>query len=153
MDYQPSICNAGYRGGYRMKNVNWQGKQVLILGAARQGLALARFLATHHTQVTLNDMKTPEHLSQDLQELEHLGVKFVFGSHPIELLNQKDLVCLSGGIPLDLPIIRQAIQRKIPLSNDSQIFMELAPCKTIGITGSAGKTTTTFILALPPFTQ
>lgn len=146
MDYQSVICNAGHRGGYRMRNVNWQGKQILVLGAARQGLALARYLAAHNSQVTLNDMKTPEHLSQDAQELEQLGVEMVFGSHPLELLNKKDLVCLSGGIPLNLPIVKQALQRNIPLSNDSQIFMELVPCKTIGITGSAGKTTTTTLV-------
>ena len=38
------------------------------------------------------------------------------------------------------------MKRGIPLSNDSQIFMEVVPCKTIGITGSAGKTTTTTLV-------
>jgi UDP-N-acetylmuramoylalanine--D-glutamate ligase len=46
-----------------------------------------------------------------------------------------------------LPIVHEAIQRGIPLSNDTQIFMEVVPCRTIGITGSAGKTTTTSLVA------
>src|SRR5690606_13878011 len=57
-----------------------------------------------------------------------------------------DLFCISGGIPLDLPIVQEALQRDIQISNDSQIFMEVVPCQTIGITGSAGKTTTTTLV-------
>ncbi len=56
------------------------------------------------------------------------------------------MLCLSGGVPLTLPIVAEAVKRGIPLSNDSQIFMEVVPCKTIGITGSAGKTTTTTLV-------
>jgi UDP-N-acetylmuramoylalanine--D-glutamate ligase len=56
------------------------------------------------------------------------------------------VLCLSGGVPLTLPIVQEAVKRGIPLSNDTQIFMEVAPCKTIGITGSAGKTTTTTLV-------
>ena len=51
-----------------------------------------------------------------------------------------------AAFPLTLPIVQEAIKRGIPLSNDTQIFMEVAPCKTIGITGSAGKTTTTTLV-------
>ncbi len=49
-------------------------------------------------------------------------------------------------MPTDLPIVAEAIKRGIPLSNDTQIFMEAVPCKTVGITGSAGKTTTTSLV-------
>jgi UDP-N-acetylmuramoylalanine--D-glutamate ligase len=62
------------------------------------------------------------------------------------LLDSTDVLCLSGGVPLTLPIVAEAMKRDIPLSNDSQIFMEVVPCKTIGITGSAGKTTTTTLV-------
>ena len=40
----------------------------------------------------------------------------------------------------------EAERRGIPLSNDSQIFLEEAPCPVIGITGSAGKSTTTALV-------
>jgi UDP-N-acetylmuramoylalanine--D-glutamate ligase len=62
------------------------------------------------------------------------------------LLDKTEVLCLSGGVPLTLPIVEEAVRRGIPLSNDSQIFMEVVPCKTIGITGSAGKTTTTTLV-------
>lgn len=127
-------------------NINWQRKRVLILGAARQGQALARYLARHGAVVTLNDHRPREEMGTARRALGDQPIQWVFGSHPIELLDEADLVCLSGGIPLTLPIVTEAQKRGIPLSNDTQIFMEVAPCKTIGITGSAGKTTTTTLV-------
>jgi UDP-N-acetylmuramoylalanine--D-glutamate ligase len=125
---------------------HWMDKRVLILGAARQGLALARWLSKHASNVTLNDARSSDELSLAQASLKDTNVKWATGSHPIELLSEIDIVCISGGVPLDLPIIQEAIKRSIPLSNDSQIFMEVVPCKTIGITGSAGKTTTTTLV-------
>jgi UDP-N-acetylmuramoylalanine--D-glutamate ligase len=125
---------------------NWTDKRVLILGAARQGQALARWLARHGSRVTLNDLRPLDDMRAAQAALSDVDVEWVLGSHPLELLERVDLFCLSGGIPLTLPIVAEAIQRGIPLSNDTQIFLEAAPCKTIGITGSAGKTTTTTLV-------
>jgi len=125
---------------------NWEGKRVLMIGAARQGIALSRFLVEHGADVILNDHRPQETLKEAQEELSDLDITWVTGEHPIEILEGVDLVCLSGGIPLDLPIVQEAVQRNIPLSNDSQIFLEEAPCPVIGITGSAGKTTTTALV-------
>jgi UDP-N-acetylmuramoylalanine--D-glutamate ligase len=125
---------------------NWNGKRVLILGAARQGLALARWLSLHGAHVTLNDTRSADELRAARESLAEYQVDWVFGGHPLELLDSTDVLCLSGGVPLTLPIVAEAVKRGIPLSNDSQIFMEVAPCKTVGITGSAGKTTTTTLV-------
>ncbi|MGB8981567.1 MAG: UDP-N-acetylmuramoyl-L-alanine--D-glutamate ligase [Anaerolineales bacterium] len=125
---------------------DWNGKRVLILGAARQGLALARWLALHGARVTLSDMRTEAQLGAVRASLAEYPLEWALGGHPLELLDTTDLLCLSGGVPLSLPIVAEAVKRGIPLSNDSQIFMEAVPCKTIGITGSAGKTTTTTLV-------
>ncbi|HSL41800.1 MAG TPA: UDP-N-acetylmuramoyl-L-alanine--D-glutamate ligase [Anaerolineales bacterium] len=125
---------------------NWTGARVLILGAARQGLALARWLALHGAQVTLSDMRGEDDLRVARESLAEYPIHWALGGHPLELLDSTDVLCPSGGVPLTLPIIAEAIKRGIPLSNDSQIFMEVVPCKTIGITGSAGKTTTTTLV-------
>ncbi len=116
---------------------------MLILGMARQGIALARYLSTHGAQVTINDKRSAEALRDAISVLAALPVRIVTDSHPLALLDGCDLLCLSGGIPNDLDIVREAEKRGIPLSNDSQIFMQLCPAPIIGITGSAGKTTTT----------
>jgi UDP-N-acetylmuramoylalanine--D-glutamate ligase len=124
----------------------WNGKRVLVLGAARQGLALARWLSLHGAHVTLSDMRTADELRVARESLAEFQIDWMPGGHPLELLDQTDVLCLSGGIPLTLPIVAEAVKRGIPLSNDTQIFMEVVPCKTIGITGSAGKTTTTTLV-------
>jgi UDP-N-acetylmuramoylalanine--D-glutamate ligase len=125
---------------------NWNGTRVLILGAARQGLALARWLSLHGARVTLSDVRNAEELRVARESLAEFQIEWALGGHPLELLDSTDVLCLSGGVPLTLPIVAEAVKRCIPLSNDSQIFMEAVPCKTVGITGSAGKTTTTTLV-------
>jgi UDP-N-acetylmuramoylalanine--D-glutamate ligase len=125
---------------------NWNGQRVLIIGAARQGLALARFLSRQGAQVTLNDRRTQAEMQSVMHDMAEVQLQWALGGHPLSLLDEADLVCLSGGVPLSLPIVQEAMQRGIPLSNDSQIFMEAVPCTVIGITGSSGKTTTTTLV-------
>jgi UDP-N-acetylmuramoylalanine--D-glutamate ligase len=124
----------------------WTGKRVVIVGAARQGLALARYLTRHGAKVTLNDARTAAQMRSAREALSGTEVEWVFGGHPLDLLDKVDMVCVSGGVPLELPLLVEAQRRGIPLTNDTQIFMETAPCKVIGITGSAGKTTTTTLV-------
>ncbi|MFN3705326.1 MAG: UDP-N-acetylmuramoyl-L-alanine--D-glutamate ligase [Thermoflexales bacterium] len=118
---------------------SWQGQRVVILGAARQGTALARYLIAHGAEVTLSDLNP--HVDQ--KPLTGLPLRWVLGEHPLSLLDRCDLLCLSGGVPTDLPIVLEARRRGIPLSNEAQVFCEACPAPIIGITGSAGKTTTT----------
>jgi len=127
-------------------NTAWDGKRVTILGAARQGLAAARYLARHGARVTLNDRRSAEQMAAAQTALQDVAVRWVLGSHPLEILDTTDVLCLSGGIPLNNPIVVEALRRGIPLTNDTQLFLEAVPCRTIGITGSAGKTTTTSLV-------
>jgi len=125
---------------------DWNGKRVTILGGARQGQAAARWLARHGASVTVNDHCTAEQLAAARSALNDTTVVWVLGSHPVEILDTTDIVCLSSGVPLDNPIVIEAIRRAIPITNDTQVFMETVPCQTVGITGSAGKTTTTTLV-------
>ena len=125
---------------------NWAGQNVLIIGAARQGLSLARYLATRGAQVTLNDQLTAGQLGGVAESLADLPVRLALGGHPLDLLDHTDLVCISGGVPLSLPLIVEARRRGLPLTNDSQIMMDAIQAPVIGITGSAGKTTTTTLV-------
>jgi UDP-N-acetylmuramoylalanine--D-glutamate ligase len=125
---------------------DWNGIRVLVIGAARQGIALARYLALRGAQVILNDQRSLEQLAEARLALVNLPVTWACGGHPMELLDGVDLVCPSGGVPLTLPLVVEAQRWGIPLSNDTQIFLDACPCLTIGITGSAGKTTTTSLV-------
>lgn len=125
---------------------DWSNKRVVVLGAARQGLALARWLTRHGATVTLSDKRPEAEMAAARASLQDLPIEWALGGHPVELLDGADLLCLSGGVPTALPIVAAAVKRGIALSNDTQIFMEAAPCRTVGITGSAGKTTTTSLV-------
>lgn len=119
-----------------------------MLGLARQGIALARFLAQAGARVLVNDMQPRERLGAALAALNGLPIDYVLGGHPEHVLDGADLVCLTGGMATDHPIVQAARRRGLPLSNDSQIFLEVCPpgVTVVGITGSAGKTTTTTLV-------
>ncbi|MCZ6530651.1 MAG: UDP-N-acetylmuramoyl-L-alanine--D-glutamate ligase [Chloroflexi bacterium] len=123
---------------------SWEGVRVIVLGLARQGKALTRYLSEHGAEVIASDLKREDELPLD--ELSDLEIQFELGAHPQELLEEADLLCLSGGIPADLPLAQQARLQGIRVANDSQLFLESSPAPVIGITGSAGKTTTTELL-------
>ncbi|MCD6284486.1 MAG: UDP-N-acetylmuramoyl-L-alanine--D-glutamate ligase [Anaerolineae bacterium] len=118
----------------------------VILGLARQGKALARFYAERGVRVIVSDSRSAEILQPAMADLADLGLEYVLGGHPLRLLDGCAVLCPSGGVPLDLPIVQEAISRGIRLSNDAQEFLALCPAPTVGITGSAGKTTTTTLV-------
>jgi UDP-N-acetylmuramoylalanine--D-glutamate ligase len=123
----------------------FRGRRVVILGLARQGVALARRLAQAGARVVVSDSQPADQVAAQQAALSTLPIEFVLGGHPESLLDGADLLCLSGGVPPNLPIVQAARRRGVPLSNDSQIFLEACPpgVRVVGITGSAGKTTTT----------
>lgn len=128
-------------GHFHFKN-----RKIVILGLARQGLALARFFVKAGAQVTISDTADTDALADELKQLGNLPVTLVLGAHPQHLLDGCHLLCLSGGVPPQIPLVQEAIHRGIPLSNDSLLTMQLAPCPVIAITGSSGKTTTTTLV-------
>lgn len=127
----------------------FRGKRVVILGLARQGVALARFFHAGGAQITISDIAPAEHLTEPLAQIAALdNIRLVLGGHPFSLLDNCDLLCLSGGVPPQIPLVQAARQRGIPLSNDTLITIQYSPAAVAGITGSSGKTTTTTLVGL-----
>ena len=131
-----------------MTLTTYAGKHVVILGLARQGTALARFFVRAGARVTISDVASADQLSGPLTELDGTTVRLVLGSHPLDLLDGCDLLCLSGGVPPQIPLVEAARRQGIPLSNDTILTIERSPAPAIGITGSSGKTTTTTLVGL-----
>lgn len=136
--------------GKAMIEQAFAGHKVVILGLARQGSALARFFAGIGAKVVVSDLATPEKLQDEISSLDNLPIEFVLGSHPLSLLNDCALLCISGGVSLQNPLVQAALKQNIPLSNDSLLTFQLAQSTglgpLIGITGSSGKTTTTTLV-------
>ncbi|MCY4466015.1 MAG: UDP-N-acetylmuramoyl-L-alanine--D-glutamate ligase [Chloroflexi bacterium] len=121
------------------------GKRVVVFGFGRQGRALARWLPTIGANVVVTDRRSALELA--VRRRDWKGVRFYLGGHPEDALIGARLICVSGGVPLDLPLLAKAREHGIPFSNDAQLFLERCPASVIGITGSAGKTTTAALVA------
>jgi UDP-N-acetylmuramoylalanine--D-glutamate ligase len=122
------------------------GKRLVILGLARQGRALARFAAEAGARVVVSDLRSPQELAESTAALDGTGIEFVLGEHPLQLLDGATILAISGGVPLMAPIVQAALERGITLTNDSLEFARRVRAPLIGITGSAGKTTTTALV-------
>lgn len=122
-------------------------KKVLILGFARSGYEAAKVLIERNNKVILNDAKSLEKQDLDkVKELEELGVEFIFGEHPDNLLdNSFDYLIKNPGIPIDHKYVIKAKKLGIEVINEAEMAYRLLPddVKVIGITGTNGKTTTT----------
>lgn len=122
-------------------------KKILILGFARSGYEAAKLLIGRNNEVILNDAK--EESQQDslkVEELRRLGVSFVFGSHPDDLLDSSfDYLIKNPGVPIDHKYVLKARKLGIEVINEVEMTYRLLPknMKIVAITGTNGKTTTT----------
>ncbi|MFL7838489.1 MAG: UDP-N-acetylmuramoyl-L-alanine--D-glutamate ligase [Candidatus Promineifilaceae bacterium] len=127
-------------------NKDLTGKQIVILGFARQGKAFAQFAAQNGAKVIISDLRSPDQLQDSMDALQDLEIEYVLGNHPLSLLEGTDLLVVSGGVPVNIPLVQAARRQNITVSNDSQEFATRCPAGIVGITGSAGKSTTTALL-------
>lgn len=131
-----------------MTPLSFEGLGVVVVGLAREGNAVAKFLAKHGAKVSVTDARSAEKLKQNLTPLRALGIAFYLGGHPKRLLNPKltQLLVVSPGVPLNIPFLRQAQKQRLLLSTESRLFGQLCPAPMVGISGSSGKTTTTTLV-------
>ncbi|MBU8790178.1 UDP-N-acetylmuramoyl-L-alanine--D-glutamate ligase [Oceanobacillus caeni] len=118
---------------------------ILVLGLAKSGTAVANLLLNHDKGVRINDMKTEKN-DPIIKELRNLGAEVVVGSHPLSVLDGIEIIVKNPGIHYDNPIIVEARKRNIPVITEVEIAYMLAGDSIIGITGSNGKTTTTTLI-------
>ncbi len=120
------------------------GTRVVVVGLAREGAAVAQFLAHHGAQVTITDAKPASALSRWLEQVQALPVTLCLGAHPDKLLNpaRTDFLVVSPGVPLTIPFLQRARANGLPLTTESRLFCQLCPAPIVGISGSSGKTTT-----------
>ena len=122
------------------------GKRCVVLGIGVSNTPLIRLLAHAGAHVTACDKVSREDLGPLAEELEGLGVDLRLGQSYLEDL-EADTVFRSPGIRPDIPEIADLVRRGAVLSSEMEVFLTLAPCPVIGVTGSDGKTTTTTIIA------
>jgi UDP-N-acetylmuramoylalanine--D-glutamate ligase len=124
--------------------MDFRGKNVLVLGLARSGAAVARLLHSQGARVTVNEVKKREQLGPEVDELEGRGISLVLGDHPDDIVNSSlDLIVKNPGIPYSAAPVRKALALGIPVVTEVEIAYLFCKAPILGITGSNGKTTTT----------
>ncbi len=120
-----------------------EGQRVIVVGAARSGLAAAVLLARRGARVTLADLK-PE-LPQ-AAALADQGVDLALGPHDAGLFTAADLIVLSPGVPLRQAVLTRARRAKVPIIGEIELASRMLRGRVIAITGTKGKSTTTTLV-------
>lgn len=130
-----------------MKQIKrYAGKKVLVLGLAKSGTNAAKLLKRLGAVVTVSDVQ-PLNENKDAQELEQAGFKVILGSQTPDLLDAGyDLMVKNPGIPYDVPIVKKALELKLPIITEMELTGEVADAELVAVTGSNGKTTTTTMI-------
>jgi len=128
---------------------HFKNKKITImgLGLLGRGIGVARFLAEAGAQLTITDLKTKKELKLSLDKLKKFKkINYILGRHRLADFRNKDMIIKAAGVPLDSLYIKEALRNKIPVEMDASLFIKLAKIKTIGITGTRGKSTVTDII-------
>jgi UDP-N-acetylmuramoylalanine--D-glutamate ligase len=121
----------------------YAGKEIVILGLARSGVAVAKLFHQFGASVTVNDQKTLD-LCPEAAPLTALGISVLCGGHPDTLIHPGiSLVVKNPGIPYGIAPIQEALRLGIEIVTEVEVASLICKAPIIGITGSNGKTTTT----------
>ena len=127
-----------------MNDFSVSGKRVVVVGAARSGIAAAELLASRGARVLLSEMRPA--LEQEAH-LRDLGVEVELGGHRVETLTSADLIVMSPGVPMDQPPIQAARRAGVPVIGEIELASRWLRGRLIAITGTKGKSTTTTLAA------
>lgn len=123
--------------------MEFKGKKVLVVGLGKSGLAAALFLRRRGAQVTVSDVRSAEQLGKDIPALLEEGIAVEAGGHGLLTFRRQDLIVVSPGVPLDTPELVQVKAFGLPVLGELELASRYLKGKSLAITGSNGKTTTT----------
>ncbi|HWK10376.1 MAG TPA: Mur ligase family protein, partial [Vicinamibacterales bacterium] len=115
-------------------------KRVVVVGAARSGVAAAELLVRRGAIVTLTDTR-PQ--IDDAGRLRALGVSLALGGHEGARLASADLIVLSPGVSPRQPEVAAAHAAGVPVIGELELASRWLRGKIVAITGTKGKSTTT----------
>lgn len=120
-------------------------KKVAIIGIGTSNIPAIQYLNQLGANISARDKNCD--LFEKHKELgEFSNIEFVLGEHYLDGLEEFDYIIRSPGVQPFLKEIEKAVEKGVILTSEIELLINLAPCKIIGITGSAGKTTTTTLV-------
>jgi len=123
-----------------------QGKRALVVGLAKSGQAVTRFLVREGATVRVNDAKTPAELKPSWPQLRDLPVESFCGDHPREIFLWAELIVVSPGVPRFLPALVAAQAAGIEIVSEMEFASRFVSAPILAVGGTNGKTTTTTLL-------
>ena len=126
--------------------MNYEHKKVLVVGMARSGVAAAQLLRACGADVTVNDSKSEEELGSQLTPLEGLQLERKFSCPATDLLEGKECLVISPGIPDTAPFVLRAKEMGIYVIGELELAAQLSRGTLLSVSGTNGKTTTVSLL-------
>ena len=124
-----------------------KGKRICFIGAGISHRDLIPRYAAQGAEVTLCDRRDEASLGDYAKTLRSLGVKLHLGENYLDSLCDADIVFRTPGVDYTKPEIQAAVAAGVKVTSEIETFFDLCPCRTVGVTGSDGKTTTTTLTA------
>ncbi len=122
---------------------------VMGLGRFGGGLGVTRWLAERGAKVLVTDLAPADSLGRPLRELQPLldsgAVTIRLGEHRAEDFRAADLIIANPAVPRpwENPHLFAAREAGVPITTEIRLLIERLPReRVIGITGTAGKSTT-----------
>ena len=122
------------------------GKNVAVLGVAVSNTPLIEVLAKFGARITAFDRADAGALADRMERLKPCGIEYRLGPDYLSGLAGFDWIFRTPVIRPDIPELVSERIRGAILTSEMELFLELCPAKTIGVTGSDGKTTTTTLI-------
>lgn len=126
--------------------MNLQNKNVLIFGLGKSGYGAFELLNQVGANITLYDSNTELQKEDILEKINHEKANIVLGTLTEENFKHMDLVVISPGVPVDLPILDAIRSHDIPVWGEIELAYQFSKGKVVAITGTNGKTTTTALV-------
>ena len=127
--------------------MEFTGKNVLIVGTGKSGVAAAELLQKKQAKLIIFDGNKELKEAQIKEKSEAFSdARIVLGELPESVMDELDLAVLSPGVPTDLPMVNAIRDKKIPIIGEIELAYQCAKGKILAITGTNGKTTTTALL-------
>lgn len=124
---------------------DWSGKRVVVMGLGRfgGGIGAARWFARHDARVVVTDLADERSLGSSTAQLSSLNINYQLGGHDAGILDGCDLLVVSPAVHKERSgFFAEAVSRGTPWTTEINVFLERCPAFVIGVTGSAGKSTT-----------
>lgn len=123
---------------------------VLVVGAAKSGIASAKLLASRNDTVFITEARDDETVKGVIENLIVEGVvqreNVEIGGHTDKFVHNVDLVVVSPGVPNNALPVQSALDKHIPIISELELAYTMCKAPIIAVTGTSGKTTVTTLI-------